>query len=522
MKILNWIKKYKYWIFIVIIYILLFIHMQSVVMYADDYTVFLRVKPGESFLSIILKELKSYYNNWSGRLIGHAVVISGSTIFGINFFRVLNPIMIFLLCLLVAKIINFKLKINLSKILLWLSIIILGLDILISKECLYWADGTILYLWGFVPLLLNFYIILKSVLNNKKLNNLELIICLILCTIINFIMESTQIFNLSFIFLLIVFYYKKILHNKKILFIFLYSLTIFILSFFIPGNLNRFYNNSFADTNLLSIIIQRIYIYIRIFVNCKFNYYLFLVSSIIILKTNYKLLGTKKIFFYILCLFNALNFLNIIVCYATETNFNILYFIIYLLYIIMIIVVGYLNFKKEPISINIILSGFISSLFSVVFTPYWSLRFYFLYVLSSLVFVLYHYFLGSEKEKQIILLCSIFCLNNIISIVVLILFLLKKIIKLDKLNLKYISHIIIILIFSSRFFLTMYYYYRNENVFNYNNKILNNKINTNNIIYLKKFPFPEYSFHQPFNYDYVVPMFNEYYDLNGYTVIWED
>lgn len=188
----------------------------------------------------------------------------------------------------------------------------------------------------------------------------------------------------------------------------------------------------------------------------------------------------------------------------------------------MIIVVGYLNFKKEPISINIILSGFISSLFSVVFTPYWSLRFYFLYVLSSLVFVLYHYFLGSEKEKQIILLCSIFCLNNIISIVVLILFLLKKIIKLDKLNLKYISHIIIILIFSSRFFLTMYYYYRNENVFNYNNKILNNKINTNNTIYLKKFPFPEYSFHQPFNYDYVVPMFNEYYDLNGYTVIWED
>ena len=41
-------------------------------------------------------------------------------------------------------------------------------------------------------------------------------------------------------------------------------------------------------------------------------------------------------------------------------------------------------------------------------------------------------------------------------------------------------------------------------------------------ITLKKIPYKSYSYHQPDDYEYIIPWFNKYYDLDGYTVIWED
>lgn len=86
MKILNFIKNYKYWFLIIVLYTLLFIQMQNVVMYADDYNITLILD--QPYLETIISELIGYYNNWSGRLVGHAMVMSGLTIFGINFFRI--------------------------------------------------------------------------------------------------------------------------------------------------------------------------------------------------------------------------------------------------------------------------------------------------------------------------------------------------------------------------------------------------------------------------------------------------
>ena len=52
-KMLKFLKKNKYWIFVIILYILLFIQMQSVYMYADDYDVVFRLDSFDTYLDII-------------------------------------------------------------------------------------------------------------------------------------------------------------------------------------------------------------------------------------------------------------------------------------------------------------------------------------------------------------------------------------------------------------------------------------------------------------------------------------
>ena len=70
-------------------------------------------------------------------------------------------------------------------------------------------------------------------------------------------------------------------------------------------------------------------------VSCRFNYYLFIISNVILLKTNYQKLENKKIFFYLLVLLNIINGLNILFGFATENNFNMVFLVIYILYIMM-------------------------------------------------------------------------------------------------------------------------------------------------------------------------------------------
>lgn len=521
-KMLKFLKKNKYWIFVIILYILLFIQMQSVYMYADDYDVVFRLDSFDTYLDIIASEMNRYFNYWSGRLIGHFTVISGLSLFGMNFFRFLNPIMVFIICLFISKIIKFKLDISLSKLIFWLTISILGIEFFITRECLYWADGTILYLWGYVPLIINIYIILKAFYKDKKLTIFEFIICILLCTIINFTMESTQVFNLIFLFLLIIFNYKKYMKKRKILFIFIYTMTIFILSFFIPGNLARLHNSSFTDQNFIITLLQRFYLFVSMIVSCRFNYYLFIISNVILLKTNYQKLENKKIFFYLLVLLNIINGLNILFGFATENNFNMVFLVIYILYIMMIIIVGYINLKNEKILMNAITSSIFTSLFSVLLVSYWCTRFYLIYLIISIVFIIYSCMCRNEKEKIIILLSIIYCLDVKAFILLIVLLLLKKIGNLRKLNIKYICLTIIILIFSNRFLWTIYYYRKNVPAFKYNNYILENKVNNNGIIYLKKLPHNDYRFQLPYDADYVKFWFNRYYNLNGYYVIWED
>ena len=517
MKILNFIKNYKYWFLIIVLYTLLFIQMQNVVMYADDYNITLILD--QPYLETIISELIGYYNNWSGRLVGHAMVMSGLTIFGINFFRILNPVMIFIFCWFVSKIVNIKINIDISKFIFILTILILGINIEITRECLYWADGTILYLWGFIPIIINLYLLIKAYINKQTITSKQLFVCLFLSTVSNFIMESTQVFYICTVFFILLFNWKNNFNDKKILFLFLYTIVIFIFSIFIPGNFSRLAISNFIENNLFVTLINRFYSFVQQFLYYNLHYYLFIISSFIIFKTYRHKKTIRVTNFYTLFLFNIFCVIDIIFDISIN-NYNLFFCLIYILYFTTFIIVSYRYFSDNELSVSICLSGAIASAFSMLLTPYIASRFYLLWLLYYIIFILYLYLVNDNFTKKVLLLLVILCLNHKLFIVILLLNILQKIIFSHKLKIININLLIVFLIFFSRFISTLYYYYKNSLVEKNNIILLEQKFTKK--ITLKKIPYKSYSYHQPDDYEYIIPWFNKYYDLDGYTVIWED
>ena len=100
--------------------------MQNVFYYADDYFVLLDDKFS---ISEYLSKMSHFYNNWSGRLLGHFIVLIVLNLGGIFSFRIFNPIFLFFVCYYLAKIINIEHKFDTFKLTFIISLMffILGL-----------------------------------------------------------------------------------------------------------------------------------------------------------------------------------------------------------------------------------------------------------------------------------------------------------------------------------------------------------------------------------------------------------
>ena len=118
----------KYIIGIIVIYVLFVIKMQNVFFYGDDYDVLYPVHDEFSFENVFkfcINKVCYYWNNWSGRIIGHFMVSFFLSFFGLTFFRFFNPIMIFSVVFLSLKIFNLIKKINVNKFSFYLYFILL-------------------------------------------------------------------------------------------------------------------------------------------------------------------------------------------------------------------------------------------------------------------------------------------------------------------------------------------------------------------------------------------------------------
>ena len=114
---------------IIILMILLFVHMFNVNLYADDYNKINSVKRigiyFEDITELIKETSKAIYQGWSGRIISQNLVplilITQNNIV----YQILNPIIIFIFCYLLSKIINMDNKYSLEKILFFVLIIVM-------------------------------------------------------------------------------------------------------------------------------------------------------------------------------------------------------------------------------------------------------------------------------------------------------------------------------------------------------------------------------------------------------------
>ena len=85
-SIWNSIYKYKYQILLVILYLILFVQMQNVFFYGDDYEILYPYHNPHDFLHIldyVLDKMHYFWYEWSGRIAVHFTVTFGSSMFGL-------------------------------------------------------------------------------------------------------------------------------------------------------------------------------------------------------------------------------------------------------------------------------------------------------------------------------------------------------------------------------------------------------------------------------------------------------
>lgn len=513
-KLFNFIIKYKYILLLVLLYVLFFVQMQNVQLYADDYDVIINNR--DNLFIDIFNSLKNFFFYWSGRLLGHLIVVSGLSIFGIQFFRILNPIFLFFFCLLITKLIKLNNKIETAKLLFYISLFILGVDIYINRQLLYWTYSGVLYLWGYVPMLLIIYFIFDCYRNNKKISNCRLIISIILSIIVMLMMESSAIIIWLLLFLVNI---KNRINDKKLFSLLIIITFCLILIFFLPGNLYRLIQEQQTFSFMINFS-NKFSLFNKYILLSNGIFNMICLLSIILCIKNFNEYKVKNICI-ITFLLNILFFINVRIYNFLEFNWEKANDYVYIIVIVYLILNVYLLLRlKSQYSFQkyLLLSGIISTIASIILIHYQTERIYFPLIITFFIIIIDFYLDASFKNKTLILLTAIFLFNIKIGILCVFIGILLWS-KCNKLN--YVFFFIFCLLNLNNFFVTIYCYYQNSLIFNYNIKEINQaKFNYDNNIYLKKLKFNAYAHDLPETHDYILPSYKTYYGIENFNIIY--
>lgn len=519
-KKLEFVLKNKYKLLTLALFLFFFIQMQFVFFYGDDFEVLYPIHNNHEIFNILnfcFDKLNYFWFQWSGRIIGHAVVTFGLSFFGINFFRILNPIMVLIFVYLILKILKLFKQFNFEKLFFYFSFIFLGMNVYLSREILYWAYSSILYLWGFNLILFVIYIVYKNYLENKKIEK-NFFIWVIIATISSvFILEQFS-FILLFFFSIMFYFSWKNHKNYKQIFALLCVLVLSIIVYLMaPGRFLRtkplveeleLYNNIqiiLGKTHSLFNIIfnpKLLGMYISIFmlllskkylsiINNKFRYkipYIFILSYFFILIIS-------KIFNINLLLFNetydAMNPLyKISFLSNVEKTLLISALVLIILYYIALIInlfymVYKVFYKENKFLFYMLLIGLGTTIITAVLIRYIGMRYY-VYFFISILFLSIYLILDLKNNsfdiKSLFFLgCSLpYNYSIAVSVIILIiLFMNDKLYKKMSKNSNKIVYLLCTLICLFNLFDTFFGYVRNSKIYKKNEELL---INTNDDI----------------------------------------
>lgn len=434
--IVSFLSKHKYKLLLILLYTFLFIQMQFIFFYGDDYQVLYPIYKSRNFFSILdycFDMMHYFWYQWSGRIVGHFTVSFGLSLFGIQFFRILNPIMIFIMLFFGLKIVQLFKKINFEKSLFFISLFFIGCNIYILRETLYWAYSSILYVWGFCLNLLVIYFVLKYYLSNRKIPVFFLIILSVLSFIQTFILEQLSFLIISFLFFILVFSIKNKKKYKHLVILLIITTAGFLISTLAPGNILRVdpLAIELKGYTMLQIILGKTYCFFAVLFNPEiFGIYtsvLFILISkqyIKQIKGKFLLLKTLPIMFmtsYITIVFLDKVFnLNTILFYES-TNLDTLQFVNYstatfilliCYYIVLIFSFFFMIFntmyKKNKFFPLSLLISFFCIIIPVICIRYIGTRYYLYFIIIEILTIVYY--LNDLKIKNITfieLLCII-------------------------------------------------------------------------------------------------------------------
>lgn len=550
--ILKFIKKHKYKLLLLLLYAFLFVQMQFIFFYGDDYQVLYPVYKSRKFFSILnycLDLMNYFWYQWSGRIVGHFTVSFGLSLFGIQFFRIINPIMIFLMLFLGLKIVQLFKNFDFEKYLFLVSFFFIGCSIYILRETLYWAYAGILYVWGFTLSLLLIYFILKFYLSNKSPSKLFLILLSILSFAQTFILEQLSFLMLIFFLLMIVFSIKSNKKYKFLIVLFVITIIGFLISTSAPGNVLR--TNPLAveleGFTLLQIIFGKAYCFFAVLFNPKIYGIYSAILFVLIgkqyinqIKGKYSLLKFLPIMFMIsyiaVIFFDKIFNINTILFYES-TNLDTLQFNNYSMPVLILIICYYVSliisfffmlfyttYKKNRFVPLALLVSFFCIIIPVVCIRYIGTRYYLYFIVSEILTIVYY--LSDIKIKNVTLveiLCIVIILfpKYIMICLILILiayryFFLKKLKNYQMLTyIVLFTEMTLVLINIGNIFLG---YFRNSKIYKINDYNLQQSL-SNNGITIYEIPYNDalYSWHTnvlDFNHRHVYYGFylNDFYE----------
>ena len=282
-------KKYSLIFLSVFILLMLYIH-KFIYLGGDDFI----------YGSYVKGDITEFFNNHiyhymfkNGRAIVHFIVTL-FLIFDVYLWRIINPLTICCLIILISKLTNsdkekYKKAITLSIML------VSFISINISREAIYWLDGSFNYLYPMVLFLLNIYLVNKSIENNKNYWYLP-----ILGFVVGATVEQVGLMTIGVLFLILI---DRLFINKNkvdmILYVnFIATILGYLTVVLAPGN---FVRSSKQSPEIVGNIIQ---LFRYNFMSDKMNFFMLLlmISSIAWLISFIKKGYNKKINFLLLIL----------------------------------------------------------------------------------------------------------------------------------------------------------------------------------------------------------------------------
>ena len=238
-------------------YILLFIQMNQVVLYADDFSLGIYAKPDAQIN--IFQYFIEHYTTWGGGYTGILVILILKL--GFNVWKILNTLLIALMIGLGTKMITYKSDNEKNKcivaIIMWFAIFFLG--IYTAKETIYWLDGSVAYVLSTFEMFIFIYAIYAKLIMKTPIRKYDYILLPILGLFAGWSSAQTGVMSLFIAGLIII--YSKLKNKEKIKKIIWIAIVFCILGCMIfylsPGNSSRM--ETFEDYSNMNIIEKILY-----------------------------------------------------------------------------------------------------------------------------------------------------------------------------------------------------------------------------------------------------------------------
>ena len=334
-NIKKYIKNNKLYIAIMIIGIISYvIQMKYVVLYADDLSLGVIAKKGGLFGAF--SHLKENYMNWGGGPTPFIAIIF--MLFPIKVWKVFSCILIFITIVLSVKMITYKNNFNKGIIaaIIWSCIYIL--NIYISRETLYWMDGSLAYVLTAVQFLIYFYYMYSKIIMKNKIRKIDYVLLPVLAFFSGW--TGPQVAGITVIAGIILIVWKKLINKEKIKKIYIITVFFSILGCLVeimaPGNNIRMEIGfpEFAKMGIFEKIEYRAF-------------------SIFTLIFNYFTYNFASISFYMLLTMGIMAFLSYNFCKDEQHN-KIQMFIKSISIFLIIFIIGMLALRLGISSVNLL------------------------------------------------------------------------------------------------------------------------------------------------------------------------